>query len=143
MNIGVGLTGTVDAVRPVNIIDTAVQQAREAADFGLRSVWFGQRFDYDAIALAGIVGREVPDLAVGTAAVPIFGRHPLLVAVQAQTTQAATHGRFALGLALGASAFVESVSGCPISGRSPTCGNSSPSCARSWRTGGPTSTARS
>ncbi|HWE88683.1 MAG TPA: LLM class flavin-dependent oxidoreductase [Pseudonocardiaceae bacterium] len=114
MSIGVSVSGTVDAAKPSNAVDTAVDQAREAADLGLRSVWFGQRFDYDAIGLAAIVGREVPGIEVGTSAVPIFGRHPLLVAGQAQTTQAATHGRFALGLALGAPSFVEAALGVPF-----------------------------
>ena len=57
--------------------------------------------DFDAIALTGIAGREVPDIAVGVSAVPIFPRHPILISSQAQTSQAATHGRFTLGLALG------------------------------------------
>jgi alkanesulfonate monooxygenase SsuD/methylene tetrahydromethanopterin reductase-like flavin-dependent oxidoreductase (luciferase family) len=39
---------------------------------------------------------------VGTSVVPINPRHPLIVAQQAQTAQAATHGDFSLGLGLGA-----------------------------------------
>nr|WP_243725789.1 TIGR03564 family F420-dependent LLM class oxidoreductase [Actinomadura rubrisoli] len=94
-------------------MDDTVAAAKEAAAVGVRSLWFGQRFDYDSIGLAGLVGREVPELTVGTSAVPIFARHPILVASQAQTTQAATHGRYRLGLALGAKAFVEPVFGVP------------------------------
>lgn len=101
------------ASKYTNAVDAAVALARQAADAGLRSAWFGQRFDYDSVALAGIVGREVPDIAVGTAAVPIFARHPILVSSQAQTTQAAAHGRYTLGLALGAKALVEPVFGVP------------------------------
>lgn len=103
MTIGVALS-TVDTG---NAVDEVVDQARRAAAAGIGSVWFGQRFDYDAITLAGIVGREVPELRVGTSAVPVFARHPLLVVSQAQTVQAATHGRFQLGLALGASNLIE------------------------------------
>ncbi|WP_248958445.1 TIGR03564 family F420-dependent LLM class oxidoreductase [Sphaerisporangium perillae] len=94
-----------------NAVDAVVDQARAVKSAGIDSVWFGQRFDYDSVALAGIVGREVPGLDVGTSAVPIFGRHPLLVGAQAQTTQAATRGRYTLGLGLGAKAFVEPVFG--------------------------------
>ncbi|POM25254.1 Pyrimidine monooxygenase RutA [Actinomadura rubteroloni] len=90
-----------------NAVDGVVAHAREARDAGLRSVWWGQRFDYDGIGLAAVVGREVPDVRVGTSAVPIFERHPILVNAQAQTAQAATGGRFQLGLALGAPAIVE------------------------------------
>ncbi|MDI5973481.1 TIGR03564 family F420-dependent LLM class oxidoreductase [Streptomyces sp. SL13] len=96
-----------------NYVDAIVEQAREAAAAGLRSAWFGQRFDYDSPGLAAIVGREVPQLRVGSSAIPIFGRHPLLVSSQAQTTQAATHGRYDLGLALGAPAFMEATFGLP------------------------------
>jgi F420-dependent oxidoreductase-like protein len=55
----------------------------------------------------------VPVLAGGSSVVPIFARHPILVASQAQTTQAATGGRYTLGLGLGAEAFVEPVFGVP------------------------------
>ncbi|MGI5229987.1 LLM class F420-dependent oxidoreductase [Actinoallomurus sp. CA-142502] len=96
-----------------NTVDIVVGQARQAAEAGLRTAWFGQRFDYDAIALAGIVGREVPGLTVGTSAVPIFPRHPILISSQAQTSQAAAHGRFRLGLALGSRTMSESVFGVP------------------------------
>ncbi|WP_072807161.1 TIGR03564 family F420-dependent LLM class oxidoreductase [Rhodococcoides yunnanense] len=111
MTIGVALT----TVNEGNAVEEVVEQAKEASSAGITSVWFGQRFDYDAITLAGIVGREVPELKVGTSAVPIFARHPLLVVSQAQTVQAATHGRFQLGLALGAPHLVEVAFGLPYS----------------------------
>ncbi|SIS20490.1 TIGR03564 family F420-dependent LLM class oxidoreductase [Williamsia sterculiae] len=94
-----------------NAVDNVVEHAREAVAAGLGAVWLGQRFDYDAIALAGLIGREVPGVAVGSSAVPIFGRQPLLVAAQTQTTQAATHGRFELGLALGTRSTTEAAFG--------------------------------
>lgn len=90
-----------------------MQLAREAHEAGLRSVWFGQTFGYDSPSLAAIVGREVPGLQVGTSAIPVFGRHPLLVASQALTAQAATGGRYHLGLALGTKHFTETGFGIP------------------------------
>ncbi|CAM5261840.1 hypothetical protein SMICM304S_05682 [Streptomyces microflavus] len=110
MAIGVAL----NARDADNEIDATVELAREASAAGLRSAWFGQRFGADSPALAGIVGREVPGLQVGTSAIPIFGRHPLLVSSQAQTAQAATHGRYHLGLALGARHLVEGGFGIPF-----------------------------
>ncbi|MEV6865917.1 LLM class flavin-dependent oxidoreductase [Streptosporangium subroseum] len=74
MTIGVALSVPADAE---NAVDAVVDQAHAAKSAGIDSVWLGQRFDYDSVALAGIVGREVPGLNVGTSAVPIFGRHPL------------------------------------------------------------------
>ncbi|WP_329333013.1 LLM class F420-dependent oxidoreductase [Streptomyces sp. NBC_01352] len=105
---------TIGLVLPhQNRIDTTVQLAREAHEAGLRSVWFGQTFSYDSPSLAAIIGREVSGLHVGTAAIPIFGRHPLLLSSQAQTAQAATGGRYHLGLALGTKQLTEAGFGIP------------------------------
>ncbi|MFF9351946.1 LLM class F420-dependent oxidoreductase [Streptomyces sp. NPDC014734] len=110
MTVGVALNAT-DAD---NQIDATVRLAGEAAAAGLRSAWFGQTFGADSPQLAAIVGREVPDLQVGTSAIPVFGRHPLLVSSQAQTAQAATHGRYHLGLALGTRLLTEAGFGIPF-----------------------------
>jgi F420-dependent oxidoreductase-like protein len=87
-----------------NVVDDVIAQARRAFDVGVRQIWLAQRFDYDAIALAGLVGAAVPGIGVGTFVVPINPRHPLVVATLAQTAQAAAHGNFSLGLGLGAHA---------------------------------------
>ncbi|MFD6285438.1 LLM class F420-dependent oxidoreductase [Streptomyces sp. NPDC060205] len=101
------------ALSPQNRIDSTVRLAQEAQEAGLRSAWFGQTFGYDSPSLAAIVGREVPGLHVGTAAIPVFGRHPLVVSSQAQTAQAATGGRYHLGLALGTKQLTEAGFGIP------------------------------
>lgn len=110
MTLGIAIAPAAGAV---NAVDDVVGQARRAAAAGVRSAWFGQVFSYDAITLATVVGREVPEISVGVSVVPLAGRHPLLVASQAQTAQAATGGRFTLGLGLGAPAFSEPVFGVP------------------------------
>ncbi|ANB10546.1 F420-dependent oxidoreductase [Streptomyces ambofaciens] len=109
MTVGVA----IDAANAVNQIDASVRLAGEAAEAGLGSVWFGQTFGADSPQLAALVGREVPDLHVGTSAIPVFGRHPLTVAGQALTAQAATHGRYHLGLALGTALLTERGFGIP------------------------------
>ncbi|MCD2463117.1 MULTISPECIES: TIGR03564 family F420-dependent LLM class oxidoreductase [unclassified Streptomyces] len=109
MTLGVTL-GSTSVQRT---IDSTVRLAREARDAGLHSAWFGQTFAYDSPSLAAIVGREVPGLQVGTSAIPVFGRHPLLVSSQAQTAQAATGGRYHLGLALGTRHLTETGFGIP------------------------------
>ncbi|MEV0686210.1 TIGR03564 family F420-dependent LLM class oxidoreductase [Nocardia sp. NPDC050378] len=105
MTLGIALA----VENATNYVDDIVEQARFVAEQGVPAVWFGQRMDYDSPTLAAIVGREVPTLQVGTSAIPVTGRHPLLISSQAQTAQAATHGRYHLGLAVGstlsASAF--------------------------------------
>lgn len=87
-----------------NHVAAAIDQARRAYNAGVRQLWIAQQFDHDAISLAGYVGAAVPGLAVGTFVVPINPRHPLTLASQALTAQAATGGNFSLGLGLGAHA---------------------------------------
>lgn len=105
MTLGIALA----VENATNYVDDIIEQARYVAEQGVPAVWFGQRMDYDSPTLAAIVGREIPALQVGTSAIPVTGRHPLLISSQAQTAQAATHGRYHLGLAVGstlsASAF--------------------------------------
>ncbi|MGI5467767.1 LLM class F420-dependent oxidoreductase [Streptomyces sp. CA-132043] len=110
MTVGVALNATDTD----NQIDASVRLAEEAAAAGLRSAWFGQTFGADSPQLAAIVGRAVPGLQVGTSAIPVFGRHPLTVAGQALTAQAATHGRYHLGLALGTKFLTEGGFGLPF-----------------------------
>jgi F420-dependent oxidoreductase-like protein len=85
-----------------NLVDDVIAQARQAHELGVAQVWLPQQQNYDAIALAALIGAAVPGLGVGTSVVPINPRHPLTVASLAQTAQAATHGNFSLGLGLGA-----------------------------------------
>jgi len=105
MTIGIALPAGVEPTG--NAVDTYVELATEAATIGLSSVWFSQRFDADALSLAAVIGNRVPGIAVGTSVVPITPRHPLVVAAQANTASAASHGRFTLGLGLGAPSLLE------------------------------------
>ncbi|MGW8653101.1 LLM class flavin-dependent oxidoreductase [Nocardia salmonicida] len=78
MSIGIALSpSTLDP--SANSVDTAVHQARVAAEVGLSSVWSGQAFSSDSILLAALIGRAVPGIEVGTSVVPVPGRHLLLV----------------------------------------------------------------
>ncbi|KMO72229.1 LLM class F420-dependent oxidoreductase [Mycolicibacterium chubuense] len=93
-------TGIVLFARPEagNAVDDIVDQARRVHQLGTRHVWVAQQFDHDAISLSGLIGAAVPGLGVGTSVVPFNPRHPLTLASQAQTAQAAAHGNFSLGL---------------------------------------------
>ncbi|MFL6083641.1 MAG: TIGR03564 family F420-dependent LLM class oxidoreductase [Mycobacterium sp.] len=95
----------------VSLVDDVLDKARAAHDAGVSQLWLGQQLDYDAISLAAVIGTAIPTVAVGTSVVPINPRHPLTVAAGAQTAQAATHGKFSLGLGLGVSYLEESVFG--------------------------------
>ena len=111
MTIGVTLPAGDTAAAP-NLVDELIAQTREAADAGLKSVWFSQLpLSQDAVTIAALAGRAVPGIEVGTSVVPTYPRHPLLVASLAQTAAAATGGRFTLGIGLGSQGFLGSVYG--------------------------------
>jgi len=111
MTIGVTLPSG-DTESAPNLVDELVAQTRQAAEAGLKSVWFSQLpLSQDAITVAALAGREVPGIEVGTSVVPTYPRHPLLVASAAQTAQAATGGRFTLGIGLGSKGFLGPVYG--------------------------------
>jgi len=88
-------------------IDTMVARFADAATQGFRSAWVPQSSSYDALTLLAIVGREVPGIELGTAVVPTYPRHPMMLAAQALTTNAATSGRLQLGLGLSHKMVVE------------------------------------
>ena len=102
--VGIMPTGVVlNRSEPAdNAVDDVIAQARQVFGIGVQQIWLAQQFDHDAISLAGLVGAAVPGLGVGTFVVPVNPRHPLTLASQAQTAQAASHGNFSLGLGLGA-----------------------------------------
>jgi F420-dependent oxidoreductase-like protein len=115
MGIAVALPASGTAIgQAQNAVDLLVDQAAEAAQAGIDGVWFAQQFSVDAITVAALAGRAVPGIEVGTSVVPIYPRHPLVLAQQAQTAQAAAGGRFTLGVGLGAQRFVEEVFGTPV-----------------------------
>lgn len=72
--------------------------ARRAAEDGLAGVWMSQIFGPDALTALALVGQDVPRLELGVSIVPIYGRHPLALATQARTVQAAVDGRLTLGI---------------------------------------------
>jgi F420-dependent oxidoreductase-like protein len=92
-------------------IDAVVAAAKETEAAGFASFWLPQIFGMDAITVLAIVGREVPRLELGTAVVPTYPRHPMMLAQQALTTQAATGGRFVLGIGLSHQLVIEGMFG--------------------------------
>jgi len=70
-----------------------------AEEAGFRSFWFPQVPGYlDALTAVALMGASTTSIELGTAVVPIQTRHPMILAQQALTTQAACAGRFTLGL---------------------------------------------
>lgn len=92
-------------------IDGVVEMAATAAEQGFDSVWSEQIFGLDALTTLAVVGREVPRIELGTGVVPTYPRHPMMLAAQALTVQAATGNRLALGIGLSHQIVIESMLG--------------------------------
>lgn len=107
MRIGIFLG---EAAGPDPIADL-VGRTRQVAEDGLPSAWIPHIFGVDALIALAIMGREVPGIEVGSAVIPTYPRHPLLMAQQALTTQAATGGRLALGIGLSHQVVIEGMFG--------------------------------
>ena len=99
------------AARPAATIDDVVADARAAEQDGFASYALPQIFGLDAMGVLAIVGREVPRIELATGVVPTYGRHPLTMAQQALTVQAASGGRFTLGIGLSHQIVIENMFG--------------------------------
>jgi 5,10-methylenetetrahydromethanopterin reductase len=94
-DIRIGWFAGADAVT----LDDAVGRTARAVDEGFAAVWFPQTASLDALTALAVVAREVPEPHLGTAVVPVQGRHPIPLALAALTVaDAAGPGRFTLGL---------------------------------------------
>jgi F420-dependent oxidoreductase-like protein len=110
MRIGINVQASVRG--QLASIDQLVEQiagiAREGFGYaGLANLTVG----YDALTVIAVVGHGVPDIELATSVVPIYTRHPVAMAQQAVTTQAAAGGRLVLGLGLSHRPVVENVWG--------------------------------
>ncbi len=80
-------------------VDDVVARVRAAASEGFPSIWFPQTAGLDALTALAVAAVSVPAIRLGTAVVPIQGRHPIPLAQQALTVaDAAGPGRFTLGV---------------------------------------------
>jgi F420-dependent oxidoreductase-like protein len=88
-------------------LEAIIGQVRQAAEAGLDSAYFNQVLSWDAIGLAMLSAAQVPGIEVGTAVTLTYPRHPLALASQALTAQAASGNRFTLGLGPGHRPVIE------------------------------------
>ena len=107
MRIGI-FGGEVAARGDLGEMTAAAAKVRED---GFASYWLPQIFGLDALTALAVIGREVPDIEMGTAVIPTYPRHPLMLAAQALTVQQATDGRLALGIGLSHQFVIEAMFG--------------------------------
>jgi F420-dependent oxidoreductase-like protein len=99
---GAAQSGTVDQV---------IAEAKQAERDGFSSYWMPQIFAHDALTLVALIGREVPRIELGTAVVPTYPRHPMMLAQQCLTVNAAVGGRLCLGIGLSHQIVIENMMG--------------------------------
>ncbi len=88
-----------------------VAQLKRYADAGLDHAFAEQIFGPDALTLLATAGAQVPGIGLGTGVVPVYPRHPMMLAQQALTVQWATGNRLLLGIGLSHQVVVENVWG--------------------------------
>ena len=96
MRIGnfIGTMGAADTVQG------QARQAVEAEADGFDALWTAQVAGVDALTMLALAGDRTRRVELGTAVVPTYLRHPMALAQQALTTQAASGGRLLLGIGL-------------------------------------------
>jgi F420-dependent oxidoreductase-like protein len=81
-------------------LDEMAPRLNALRERGLNSAWFPQSSGFDALTALSVISRDVPELELGTSVIPSYPRHPVMLAVQALTANAAMGGRLALGIGL-------------------------------------------
>jgi 5,10-methylenetetrahydromethanopterin reductase len=92
-------------------LSDVVAQLRRSQEAGLDHAFASQIFGPDALTLLAVAGSQVPGIGLGTGVVPIYPRHPMMLAQQALTVQAATENRLLLGIGLSHQVVVEGMWG--------------------------------
>ena len=103
MRIGlfIGSLGAADS------LEGQVQQVVDAERDGFDSLWSAQILGVDALTLFALAGPRTSRIEMGTGVVPTYSRHPIALAQQALTTNAATGGRLTLGVGVSHRPVVE------------------------------------
>ncbi len=95
----------------VSNVERALQRIDRLEELGFHSAVMGHAFGFDPIAVFALAGQRTERILLTTAVVPTHGRHPIAMAMGAATAQAASKGRFRLGLGPSHEPIVEHVYG--------------------------------
>ncbi|MCK9902811.1 hypothetical protein CC117_00045 [Parafrankia colletiae] len=82
-------------------VDELRRRLHTAAEAGFGALWLSERGGWDPLTLLAAAGPVPSGVPVGTSIVRTYPRHPLALAAQVLTAQAATGNRLVLGLGPG------------------------------------------
>jgi F420-dependent oxidoreductase-like protein len=92
------MTRTAVFLSPGADLAAAVDCAKRADALGYDSVWVTHGLGRDALLVLSAYGQVAPRVGLGTGVIPIYPRHPVLLAQEALTLQETTGGRLRLGI---------------------------------------------
>jgi F420-dependent oxidoreductase-like protein len=99
-------------------VETAINKIHEAEQAGVQQVWMTQSVGMlDTLTLFAAVAAHTSQIRLGTSIVPIYPRHPLVMALQAVTVDSLAPERLRLGVGTSHRHVMENVYG--ISMQSP------------------------
>jgi len=79
-------------------VDRVLAEIRRAADLGLATYWAPTLTGQDSLTVLAVAAHEVERIGFGTAVAPMPLRPPFAMALQANTLQEISGGRFTLGI---------------------------------------------
>jgi len=108
MRIGLGSATITDAHATLeDIIEEVISAERD----GYATITLPNIFNMDALTVSALAGQRTSRIEITTGVVPTPPRHPVAMAQQALTVQAACGGRFTLGIGLSHKIVIESMFG--------------------------------
>ncbi len=111
MRIGINGSSLIALGRPTS--ELAAQAAAAEAD-GFSTYWAAQLAVPDALTALAVVAGATDTIELGTAVIPIWLRHPLMLAAQALTLSEIAGGRVLLGIGLAHKSSIEDSLGIPF-----------------------------
>jgi F420-dependent oxidoreductase-like protein len=99
------------AIQAADVV-TAISRIREAEQVGIQQVWMTQSMGMlDTLTLFAATATQTTRIRLGTSIVPVYPRHPLVMALQAATINDLAPGRLRLGVGTSHRHVIENVYG--------------------------------
>ncbi|HXZ06083.1 MAG TPA: LLM class flavin-dependent oxidoreductase [Ktedonobacteraceae bacterium] len=93
-------------------VETAINKIRAAEQAGVEQVWMTQSVGMlDTLTLFAVAAAQTTRIRFGTSIVPVYPRHPLVMALQAVTIDTLAPGRLRLGVGTSHRHLMESMYG--------------------------------
>ena len=90
---------TIGLVVQATDVASTISRIREAEQAGIQQVWMTQSAGMlDTLTLFAVAATQTTSVRLGTSIVPVYPRHPLVMAQQAATIDALAPGRLRLGV---------------------------------------------